>query len=204
MKRAATAFGVAAIGLWSAGIFAQGRNLAGSWTVDMERTAAEAINSLAAAGATGGGVRSGGGGGRGGAGVGSGGAVVGARSGGGGTGGAGGAATGGGARGRSAGAAGPMTIALDATTFTVGSGETSTAYRLDGSPTTVDLPNGKATTKAGWKDDRLVIETTTDGISGPIVTTVVWYLEGDSLVRETHVPGPDGQTRVRKTYFKRA
>ena len=106
----------------------------------------------------------------------------------------------GGARGR--GSAGPMTITLDAGTFTLGSGETSTVYRLDGSSTTTDTTSGKATSKATWKDDKLTIETVTDSANGQLVTNVVWYLEGESLVRETQT-NFNGVTSTRKTFYKR-
>ena len=94
-------------------------------------------------------------------------------------------------------------LSLDANTFTVAQGETSTVYRLDGSPTVTDTAIGRATAKAAWKGDKLVIETVTDGANGQISTTVSWYRDGDWLVRETAVPGADGSTTSRKTYFKR-
>jgi hypothetical protein len=185
------------LGLLCANLPAQGRNFAGSWTVDLERTMA--ANPGAAAGGRGGGgggMRSGGGGGGGGTVTPvTGGAVAGARGGGGGGGG-----------GMRSGGAGPvpMSITADANTFTVGSGETTTTYRLDGTPTTTETPRGQATVKAAWQGDRVVIETTTQGPQGPLVSTATWYLEGDALVRETSAPGPDGQAISRKTYFKRS
>ena len=105
---------------------------------------------------------------------------------------------------RSGGPAGPTTIALDTNTFTIGVGENHTMYRLDGAPSTTDTPAGRATSKASWKDDKLVIETTTDTANGPVASTVLWYLEGESLVRETQTTNASGQPNVRKTYFKRA
>jgi hypothetical protein len=200
MKRAARVFGMAVIGLWAVGAFAQGRNFAGSWTVDLEKTMAAAPAGGfggGGAGVRGGGV--GGGGGRGGA-IGSTAAGGGMRSGGGG----GGAVGAGGRGGRGGGGAGPMTLALEAATFSVTSGQTTTSYRLDGSPTPVDTPRGPATAKATWKNDKLVIETTTNTAAGQLTTTVLWYLEGESLVRETQSVGADGQTIARKTYYKRA
>ena len=94
--------------------------------------------------------------------------------------------------------AGPQTISLDATTFTIATAETSTAYKLDGSATTTETPRGNITVKAGWKDDRIVIETTAPGAAGPMVSTTSWYLDGATLVRETSVTGADGQPVVRK------
>ena len=90
------------------------------------------------------------------------------------------------------------------TTFTIATAETSTAYKLDGSATTTETPRGNVTVKAGWKDDRIVIETTAPGPAGPMVSTTSWYLDGAALVRETSVTGADGQPIVRKLYYKRS
>jgi hypothetical protein len=199
MKRAISAVAIATIGLWSASVFAQGRNFGGSWTVDQEKTMAAMSTMEAPAGAVarggGGGMRSGGGGG-------GGTATVSAAGGGGAFGAAGGARSGGGG-GRGGGGAAPATIlALDANTFTIGAGETARVYRLDGSPTILETPAGRSTSKAGWKEDKLVIETTLEGANGPVNSSIVWYLEGESLVRENH-SNIGGQESVRKTYFKR-
>lgn len=104
---------------------------------------------------------------------------------------------------RSGGPGGPMTLALDGNTFSVTNGANVTTYRLDGTPSTSDTPNGQVTAKASWKGDHIVIETTGQGPNGPTVTTATWYIEGESLVRETSLPGPDGELMTRKTYFKR-
>jgi hypothetical protein len=179
------------LGLLCANLPAQGRNFAGSWTVDLERTMAANPGVSGGRGGGGAGMRSGGGG------IGTpmtGGAVAGARGGGG--------AGGGGMRSGGAGPA-PMNITADANTFTVGTGETITTYRLDGTPTTTETPRGQSTARAAWQGDRIVIETTTQGPNGPLVSTATWYLEGDALVRETSAPGPNGESISRKTYFKR-
>ena len=199
MTRAGATLTIAAIALWSVGVFAQGRNFEGSWVVDTEKTAA-AMGSMAAGG---GGMRSGGGGGTVGGVVATGGGV---RGGGGGGGvGGGGVARSGGGGGRGGGAPAPTVISLDATTFTVGAGEARTAYKLDGSPTRIERPNGTVVTaKASWAGDKLTITSVTDTPNGQISNTTVWYLEGESLVRETSAPGPDGEMTTRKTYFKRA
>jgi hypothetical protein len=185
---------VIALAISTASLLAQSRDFAGNWTVDTERTAA------ANAASGGGGVfgpvaRSGGGGGGGGRGGGGGVATAGGGTGGVvmSSGGGGGMRSGGGGRG-----GGPTVIAMDATTFTVG----TTAYKLDGSTTTIETRGGTAMAKAAWKGDRLVIETTNPGAASAVVTT--WYREGDALVRETSTPGPDGEPIVRKTFFKRA
>lgn len=204
MKRAISAVAIATIVLWSASVFAQGRNFSGSWTVDQEKTMAAAVSSMetATAGAVGrgggggGGMRSGGGGAT----------ATGVGAGGGGTFGAAGGGVarsgGGGGGGRGGGVAAPTILALDANTFTMGSGETARVYRLDGAPTILETPAGRSTSKASWKDDKLVIETTLEGANGPVNSSVVWYLEGDSLVRENHA-NLNGTASVRKTYFKR-
>jgi hypothetical protein len=190
---------VAAFGLSAAGVLAQGRDFAGSWTLDAEKTAAAMSSGGVAAGR--GGMGGGGvaGGGRGGRSSASGGAAA-VPVGGGGRGG-GGFASGGGGRGASS---STLVIALDAATFTVGSGENRTAYRLDGSPVVTDTANGRVTAKASWSGDRLTIETTTDTANGQVSSITVWYLDAESLVRETHATSASGQPLVRKTYFKRA
>ena len=196
MKRAIP-IAVVAIGTWlAADVTAQGRNFAGSWLVDTEKTTAAA--------ATGGGgiaARSGGGGGRGGATVagggggggtmaaGSGGAVALRGAGGGGGGGRGGAAV----------TPTPMSITMDSTTLTIASGGAPTTYRLDGSTSTISTPRGDAVAKAAWKGDRLTIETTVQGADGPVTSTATWYLEGESLVRETTSP-----SGTRKVYYKKS
>ena len=203
MTRAGTTLTIAAIGLWSMGVFGQGRNFDGSWVVDTEKTAAANAAVFGAGGGGGGGMRSGGGGAVGGA-------VVSGGGGGRGGGGGGGSAVGGGAVARSGGggggrggAAAPTVISLEGATFTVGAGENRIAYKLDGSATTIERPNGTVTAKASWVGDKLTIQSVTDTANGQVTSTTVWYLEGESLVRETSAPGPDGQTTTRKTYFKR-
>ena len=192
MKRAGAALAIAAIACWSASVLAQGRDFAGSWVVDSEKTAAAAMSS--------GSVGRGGGG--------RGGAVGGMRTGGGGMSAGTSVAGAGGGRGRGGfgGGAGPAptVISLDATTFTVAVGEVPTVYRLDASPTTIERPTGTVTAKASWVGDRLTIQTTTETPNGQMSSTTVWYLEGESLVRETSSSSASGQTVVRKTYFKRA
>jgi hypothetical protein len=108
----------------------------------------------------------------------------------------------GGGGGRGGGTAGPMTVVLDANTFSFGSGATSNVYRLDGSPTVTETPAGRSTSKAGWKEDKLVIDVTLDTVNGPVNSAIVWYLEGESLVREKQ-SNLNGQPTVRKTYYKR-
>ena len=97
-----------------------------------------------------------------------------------------------------------MTVTADASTFSFGSGESMTTYRLDGSVSTTDTPRGEVAVKASWQGDRVVVETTNPGANGPVVTKVAWYMDGDALVRESTIPGPDGQTISRKTYYKRS
>lgn len=193
---------VVTVGMASVG--AQGRNFSGTWVIDSEKTMAAM---QAAVGEMTGAVvaRSGGGGGRGGAMVsaGGGGGVAGgavARSGGGGgvaSAGSGGgtmtAAGGGGGRGGAVGVATDTVITLDASTFSTDIGGIHTSYPLNGSEVTIQLRNSEARAKASWKGDTLVIEQTINSPNGPVTSTTSWFLEGDSLVRET----------TRKTYYKR-
>jgi hypothetical protein len=97
-----------------------------------------------------------------------------------------------------------MTVSADANTFSFGSGESMTTYKLDGSVSTTDTPRGEVAVKAAWQGDRVVVETTNPGPNGPVVTTVAWYMDGDALVRELNAPGPDGTTISRRTYYKRS
>jgi hypothetical protein len=189
---------ILAIAASTAALLAQGRDFAGVWVVDSERTAAAnpaGFGGGGRGGAGGGGVaRSGG----------SGGTIAGveqrrvtgdgaAGRGGGGLRGAGGVIT-----------PAQTTISLDAAAFTIASATTTTAYKLDGSTTTTETPRGTVTAKASWNGDRLVIETTSPGANGPIVTTAAWYRDGASLVRENASPGLDGELIVRKTYYKKS
>ena len=194
MKHVATMGTIAAV-LMSVGLVAQGRNFSGNWTIDSEKTTA------ANAGTVGGGgmARSGGTGdatmarrvdaGTGGvavAGGGGGGAMV-ARSGG-----AGGAAV----------VTGTV-LTVDTKSFTIAQGQTTTTYPLDGTVTDLNNPMRKTVAKASWQGDKIAIETTAEGPNGPIVTHTTWYLEAESLVRETSSTGADGQPVVRKTYYKK-
>jgi hypothetical protein len=92
------------------------------------------------------------------------------------------------------------TIAMDATSFTVTTGNDVTVYKFDGTETPVGRA-GNAVAKASWKSDRLVIETTTQLPSGPITQTSTWYLDGTALVCEVSTPTQSGQPSVRKTYY---
>ncbi len=200
MKRVVPAIALG-LGLFCVDLSAQGRNFAGTWTIDTERTLAANPAPVAPAGGGGAVARGGGGGGGGVVVAGSGGAAAGSAviaQGGGGRGGGGGMRSGG------PGTAGPMTVTADAGTFSFGSGESMMTYRLDGSVSTTDTPRGEVAVKASWQGDRVVVETTNPGANGPVVTKVAWYMDGDALVRESTIPGPDGQTISRKTYYKRS
>ena len=207
--RRALLMGAAAAVLLSAGLAAQGRNFGGTWTIDTEKTAAAGGGGGGRGGGGGGGAvvaRSGGAGGGAVAAGGTGGAVM--ATGGGGARGGGGAGcgavarTGGGGGGAMITTAG-MTLALDANTFTITQGQMSTTYHTDGSTTNLDTAGRKASAKAAWQGDKLVIETTTESANGTMVTQATWYLDGDSLVRENKTTTPDGQEITRKTFFKR-
>jgi hypothetical protein len=192
MKRVVMLSAVAAV-LLSVGVGAQGRNFSGAWVIDSEKTVA-----------AGGGAMGGRGGGdremvaRSGADRSAGAVAVGGVARGGGGGGAVAASGGGGAR------ATGLSLTMDANSFTLVNGATTTTYKLDGSVTNIENPMRKVSAKASWQGDKIAIETTSEGPNGPIVTHAFWYLEGDYLVRENKSTGPDGQEVVRKTYYKRS
>lgn len=187
-----TAVVISAAAMSAAG---QGRSFSGTWVVDQERTmeATRVLMEGAVSGAVvtrrdggearggGGGTVSAGGGGRVAAG-----AVVG-----------GGAGSGGGVVARSGGAGGSVSpdtiIAIDASAFSIEAGGVRTSYPLNGAEVVVQVRNRDGRARASWAGDKLVIETTVDSPDGPVVSSASWFMEGDSLVRETS----------RKTYYKR-
>jgi hypothetical protein len=209
MKRVSATIGAAAVLLlMTTGLSAQGRNFAGSWTIDVERMAAAAGagGQAMARGGGAGGMRSGGGGGT----------VAGSTTAVGG--GAGGMRTGGGGRGGGGAVAGASTtpppvgatgspaslsFEMTATVVTLSNGTTDTAYHLDGSTLAFNTVRGDATAKASWKADHFVIETTINGAAGPIVTTSAWYLDEQGLVNESSTKTADGQSASRTTFYKR-
>lgn len=198
MKRAVMLSAVAAA-LLSIGVGAQGRNFSGTWVIDQEKTTAAGGGAMggrgggsgevtrsrvdgSAAGAVAvGGVARGGGGDR---------AIA--------------AAGVGGVRSAGGGAAAGLSLTMDANSFTIANGATTTTYKLDGSVTNIENPRAKISAKASWQGDRIAIETTSESPNGAIVTHAFWYLEGEYLVRENKSTGPDGQDVIRKTYYKRS
>jgi hypothetical protein len=205
MRRGVTAAAATiAVILWGSGAFAQGRDFSGQWTIDSAKTSEVA----SAAASAGGGFAGGGGGVRGGRGGGGGGMVGGVSNTSGTTavrGGGGGAAVGGfaggGGGGRGGAAPTPMSIAVSATTFTVGSGENAVTYQINGSTQTIATARGDVIAKSSWQGDKLVIETTSPTPDGALMTTTTaWYRDGEWLVRETTATSG----AVRKTYYKKA
>ncbi len=203
MSLGITAF-VVSVGMISVG--AQGRNFSGTWVIDGDKTMA----AIQASGETGGAMVARGGGGGAGGGVavggvmsgGGGGSVAVARGSGGGGMGGGVASAGSGGAVMSAGGGGgrggvvvssDTVLSIDANTFSTDIGGIHTSYPLNGSEVTVQLRSGEARARASWKGDTLVIEQTIDSPNGPVTSTTSWFLEGDSLVRQT----------ARKTYYKR-
>jgi hypothetical protein len=193
MRRAVIAG--AFVALISTGLAAQGRSFGGTWAIDVEKTTAEGGMATIARSAA-----PAGGGGRGGGGAVSGSSATGTMV----------ASAGGGARGgvaRSGGAGGSMpgmSVTMDAGTFTLVQGQSTTTYRTDGSVTTLDTETRRASAKASWQGDKLVVDTTTETPNGPMVTHATWYLEAEWLVRENKSTGPDGQDVIRKTYYKKS
>jgi len=213
MKSARFMTALAAAVVVSVGLSAQGRNFAGVWTIDTEKTMAAGGGAGGGGGARGGAFGSGGGGGggavvarSGGAGGGGGAVVSGGGGGGGARGGGGGGAVmaSGGGGGRGGAMTSGMTLSIDASSFTISQGETTTVYRTDGSVNNIESPGPKTTAKATWKGDSLIIETTRETENGNVVSTATWYLEGESLVRETKSSNAAGEQMVRKTYYKKA
>ena len=200
MKKA-VGLGIVTAVLLTTGIGAQGKNFSGSWVVDTAKTAESGGatgGTMVAAGGGGGAMRSGGGVAVGG--VATGGTMVA-------TGGGGGAVRASGGGGRGGGGAAttpqPMGITVDAKTFSIQNGETVTSYPLDGSVKDMSNELRSASAKASWKGDKVVIETTTTGPNGPVITTASWYLEGEWLVRENTSTALDGSAVSRKTYYKK-
>ena len=193
MKRVVMLSAVAAV-LLSVGVGAQGRNFSGAWVIDSEKTAA-----------SGGGAMGGGGGGAMTRSLAAG-STAGAVAVGGGAGGGGAVAAGGESRARSGGSgvAPGLSLTMDANSFTIVNGSTTTTYKLDGSVTNIENPRGKVSAKASWQGDRISIESTSETPNGAVTTHASWYLEGEYLVRENKSTGPDGQEVIRKTYYKRS
>ena len=88
-----------------------------------------------------------------------------------------------------------ITLALDATTFTVDAAGMKTTYNLDGSPTTAQYRGTDATAVARWDGDSIVIDLTSQ--NGSVRTK--YSIEGSDLVRET----TSGTSAPRKTYYKK-
>jgi hypothetical protein len=194
MKRAVMLGAVAAV-LLSVGVGAQGRNFSGTWVIDSEKTAASSGEAMAGGGG-GAMTRS---------------IVAGSSTRAvavsGGTGGGGGAiAADAGSRARSGGSgvAPGLSVTMDANSFTIVNGSTTTTYKLDGSVTNIENPRGKVSAKASWQGDRISIESTSETPNGVVTTHASWYLEGDYLIRENKSTSPDGQELIRKTYYKRS
>jgi hypothetical protein len=101
-----------------------------------------------------------------------------------------------------------FTIKVDAKTFVVtttrNGADSVMMYNLDGSDSK-NTPPGRAAVQRvyhfAWDGDKAVI--TTKGDTGEEKTE--YWLEGDSLVRQTERPGSGGAAPAKiKTYFKRA
>ena len=128
-----------------------------------------------------------------------------AQQGGGGGGGGGGGRMGGGGMG-----GGPLTIKVDATSFTTeragreGAVMTQT-YKLDGTPTQIAQGQTTATGKAAWQGSTIVIETTRAMGGNNITTKATYAIEGDYLVVTNETPGRDGGAPMtRKSFYKKS
>jgi hypothetical protein len=126
----------------------------------------------------------------------------------GGGGGGGGNRGGGGGGGRGGGQAGPMTIKVDATTFSIErqgqNGPTTTAYVLDGKPNKMTQGQAEVTYTAKVVGSTIEIETTRDMGGTPVTSKAVWSMDGEYLVQATTAPGREGgAATTRKTYYKK-
>ena len=99
----------------------------------------------------------------------------------------------------------PMTITQDANTLTTSregqNGAVSTAYKLDGTETTITSQRGDSKATAKWDGNALVVTTVRPGMDGaPMTSTATYAKEGDYLVVTTHMNTPNGEF-TRKTYY---
>jgi len=122
-------------------------------------------------------------------------------------GGGGGGRAGGGGGGRG-GAQGPMTIKVDATTFSIerqgANGPTTQAYVIDGKPNKMTQGQAEVTYTAKVVGATIEIETTRDMGGTAVTSKAVWSMEGEYLVQATTQPGRDGgPATTRKTYYKK-
>jgi len=123
-------------------------------------------------------------------------------------GGGGGGRAGGGGGGRAGGQAGPMTVKMDATSFSIErqgqNGPTTTAYVIDGKPNKMTQGQAEVTYTAKVVGSTIEIETTRDMQGTPVTSKAVWSMEGDYLVQTTTQAGRDGGApTTRKTYYKK-
>lgn len=120
-------------------------------------------------------------------------------------GGGGGRAGGGGGRG---GAQGPMTIKVDATTFSIErqgpNGPTTQAYVIDGKPNKMTQGQAEVSYTAKVVGSTIEIESTRDMQGTAVTSKAVWAMEGEYLVQTTTQPGREGGApTTRKTYYKK-
>ena len=116
----------------------------------------------------------------------------------------------GGGRGGRGGGGGAMTLKQDASTLTIErqggrGGATSTAYKLDGSETTITTGRGEQTATAKWDGAKLVVSVTGAGRGGGMQTTTTAYsMEGAWLVVEATRPGRGGgEPTTTKVYYSK-
>ena len=122
-------------------------------------------------------------------------------------GGGGGGRAGGGGGGRG-GAQGPMTIKVDATTFSIerqgANGPTTQAYVIDGKPNKMTQGQQEVTYTAKVVGATIEIESTRDMGGTAVTSKAVWSMEGEYLVQATTPAGRDGGApTTRKTYYKK-
>ena len=122
-------------------------------------------------------------------------------------GGGGGGRAGGGGGGRG-GAQGPMTVKMDATSFSIerqgANGPTTQTYVIDGKPNKMTQGQAEVTYTAKVVGSTIEIETTRDMQGTAVTSKAVWSMEGEYLVQATTAAGRDGGApTTRKTYYKK-
>ena len=117
-------------------------------------------------------------------------------------------AGGGGGGGGRGGAQGPLTVKMDATSFSIerqgANGPTTQTYVIDGKPNKMTQGQAEVTYTAKVVGSTIEIETTRDMQGTAVTSKAVWALEGEYLVQATTAAGRDGGApTTRKTYYKK-
>jgi hypothetical protein len=103
---------------------------------------------------------------------------------------------------------GPLTIKVDATSFTTErqgqNGAVTATYKLDGTPTQTAQGQMQVTGKAAWQGTTIVVESTRQIQGNNITSKETYAIEGEYLVITREQPGRDGGApTTRKSYYKK-